>query len=355
MTVDLTRYWYSKSFHLVTLLFLPFSWFFAFCAGTRRWLYHTGVIKIRRFTVPVMVVGNITVGGTGKTPFVIWLAHFLQSQGYRPGIVSRGAGGKKHVEPYWVKSDDSAEEVGDEAILLSQHTGCPVVIGTDRVAVVQDLLQHSPCNIVISDDGLQHYRLGRDVEIAIVDGVRRFGNHCLLPAGPLREPISRLQKVDLVVVNGGDQDDEFTMTLEPLQWVALKNHQKKMNLADFPTKKVHAIAGIGHPERFFVLLKNAGFEIIAHFFPDHHLYQAHELDFNDNLPIVMTEKDAVKCESFADERYWYLPIIAKMNNNLEQKLLQKLTAKEVCNDIEDNVAKRICPITHSAQLGNIRK
>ena len=348
MTVNLTRHWYSKSLHFITFLFLPFSWLFAFCAAIRRWLYHTGWIKTHRFTVPVIVVGNITVGGTGKTPLVISLAHFLQAHGYRPGIVSRGIGGKKRLQPYWVQSHDSAAEVGDEAILLA-HTGCPVVIGIDRVAVVQDLLQHSTCNIVISDDGLQHYRLERDIEIAIVDGARRFGNQCLLPAGPLREPISRLQKVDFVIVNGGDQDDEFTMTLETASLIALKNHQHQIGLADFPVKKVHAIAGIGHPERFFNSLRKAGFAVMEHVFPDHHLYQAYELDFTDDLPIIMTEKDAVKCGSFADERYWYLPITAKINNKLEQCLLEKLTTKKVCNAIEEAFTKRTCDVTHSAQ------
>lgn len=320
---DLTRLWYQESLHPITGCLLPLSWLFNACVATRSWLYRTKIIKTQRFPVPVVVVGNITVGGTGKTPFVIQLAKLLQSQGYHPGIVSRGVGGKKQLKPRWVKPDDPANEVGDEAILLSHHTGCSVVICLDRVAAVRDLLQHSHCNIVIADDGLQHYRLGRDLEIAMVDGVRRLGNHRLLPAGPLREPIKRLNEVDFVIMNG-DSDSEFSLTFEPNQLVSLKNNQKKMSLSVFPYKKIHAVAGIGHPERFFNVLRKAGFEVITHTFPDHHLYTSKEFDFQDAYPIIMTEKDAVKCKAFANEHYWFLSITAKMHHSLEQKLLDKI-------------------------------
>ncbi|TAK78180.1 MAG: tetraacyldisaccharide 4'-kinase, partial [Gammaproteobacteria bacterium] len=263
--LEINRYWYQPSLRFITFILLPFSWLFRGCIFIRRQLYRLGFLKTHRFNVPVIIVGNITVGGTGKTPFVIWLAHYLIAQGYRPGIVSRGVGGKRQIKPYRVKQEDAATEVGDEAVLLAQRANCPLVIGIDRVAAVRELLQQAPCDIVISDDGLQHYRLGRDIEIVIIDGSRRFGNNCLLPAGPLREPVSRLQSVDFVVVNGED------MILEPVELLPVIARSEATRQS--PDKKAHAVAGIGHPDRFFLTLKQAGFDIIPHAFPDHHPYQ----------------------------------------------------------------------------------
>lgn len=322
MKFDLTRYWYQPSLHPISISLLPFSWLFGICATIRRWLYRVGMRHIKAFHAPIIVVGNITVGGTGKTPFVIWLAHLLQKNGYRPGIVSRGVGGKRQITPHWVNSNDSPHDVGDEAKLLYKHTNCKVVICIDRASAVSDLLQHSNCDIVICDDGLQHYRLARDIEIAIVDGERRFGNHCLLPAGPLRESVKRLNQVDWVIVNGGSEH-ENKMQLEPMQLISLKQNLS-MSLAAFTSKKIHAVAGIGHPERFFTLLKQAGFDIIPHVFPDHYLFTHKDLQFNDSLPIIMTEKDAVKCVEFANENCWYLPVAAKIDFELEQEILAKL-------------------------------
>ncbi|SRR5579883_312796 len=347
---NITYYWYQPALHFLTLLLLPFSGLFASCIFLRRFLYRVGIIKTSYFDVPIIVVGNITVGGTGKTPFVIWLADFLISQGYRPGIVSRGAGGKPHHQPYWVQPQDSANEVGDEAVLLAQRSQCPVVISIDRVAAVRELLRQRQCDMVISDDGLQHYRLGRDIEIAIVDGVRRFGNGHLLPAGPLREPLSRLRSVDFVVVNGETTLPltSFKMTLQPTDLISF------LNLPTLTEKKVHAIAAIGHPERFFLTLKQAGFDVIPHVFPDHHLYQPHELDFNDVLPIIMTEKDAVKCQSFADKRYWFLRVTAKIEGGLEQELLTKLKVRRPY-DSEEDFAKRPCCLRDIQQHDNARE
>lgn len=329
MLINLPRYWYSRSFHLLTLLLLPFSWLFGAIVSMRRWFYRLGFFKVQRFPVPVIVVGNITVGGTGKTPFVIWLAKFLQSHGYTPGIVSRGVGGSKHTQPYFVKANDCISQVGDEAMLLWQHTHCPVVICIDRAAAVHALLNHVSCDVVISDDGLQHYRLGRDIEIGMVDGVRRFGNSYLLPAGPLREPRRRLQQTDFIVVTGQDVTDNFTMTLSPAYFVSMVDPHNRMNVKDFPYKKIHAVAGIGHPERFFTTLQELGLDMFQHVFKDHYHYQAQDLDFKDELPIVMTEKDAVKCASFADYRYWYVAITAKINSRLEQALLEKINANRI--------------------------
>jgi tetraacyldisaccharide 4'-kinase len=321
----IVNYWYCKSWwNFPILILLPFAWLFGLCVLIRRWLYQVNILAIQRFPVPVIVVGNITVGGTGKTPFVIWLATFLHNQGFYPGIVSRGAGGGKQAKPHWVTQEDRPETVGDEAILLYKKTACPLVVGVDRAAAVSHLLQNSHCNIVISDDGLQHYSLGRDIEIVMVDSERRFGNQCLLPAGPLRESVSRLKNVDFVIENGlNNEEKKFTFTLEPVHLVSLQQKQP-ISLLEFPYTKVHAIAGIGNPERFFQILRTAGLDIITHIFPDHHLYQPHEIKFADKLPIIMTEKDAVKCEFFANERCWYLSVLAKMNKQFEFEFVSKL-------------------------------
>lgn len=325
MRFNLAKYWYDHSLHLWTIFLLPFSWLFAGMVWFRRILYRLGMIKTYHFNIPVIVVGNITVGGTGKTPFVIWLAQFLRDKGYHPGIVSRGIGGQPHYLPYQVQVNDSPTKVGDEAILLTKNTNCPIVIGINRAVAAAYLLQHTNCDVIISDDGLQHYRLGRDIEIAIVDGQRYFGNQHFLPAGPLREPISRLEKVDFVVVNGGEDSHYYAMVIEPRELVSLQNEQIKFEIANFPHKQGYAVAGIGHPERFFNLLEENGFELIPHIFPDHHLYQAKDFNFAQGLPVLMTEKDAVKCESLANERYWYLKIDVKIDKRLQEELLLKIS------------------------------
>lgn len=328
MSFDLTRYWYKPALHPVTVSLLPFSWLFRMGTSLRRWSYRAGILPTARFQVPVIVVGNITVGGTGKTPLVIWLAQFLSSQGYRPGIVSRGVGGTQGVKPYRVKASDSPAVVGDEALLLSQATQCPMVICHDRAAAVRELLQQTTCNIVISDDGLQHYHLGRDIEIALLDSARGTGNHCLLPAGPLREPVTRLKQVDFVIEHGGPTDS-LSMTLEPIEFVSLTNPQNSIPFSAFQRQPIHAIAGIGHPQRFFTMLTQAGFDVTAHPFPDHYRYQPDNFKFTDSCPIVMTEKDAVKCQSWADDRYWHVKVVAKLSEAFGKNLLSKLTHLEV--------------------------
>lgn len=325
----LTHYWYRKNIHPLLFFLLPFSWLFGFIVVIRRALYRVRLLKTHSFSVPVIVVGNITIGGTGKTPFVLWLAQFLRAQGYKPGIVSRGVGGKKHRQPYWVMPTDTAVTVGDEAILL-QRSGCATVLCVDRAKAVSSLLSQSDCNIVISDDGLQHYRLGRDIEIALLDGVRQLGNQCLLPAGPLRELPKRLSEVDFVMVKGNDNPHGFGFTLESQYVVSLKTQQTFV-LTDFPHKKIHAVAGIGHPEGFFQQLKAANFEVMSHAFPDHYLYQAQDICFRDTYPILMTEKDAVKCEAFADERCWYVKTDVKIADGFAEQLLKKIKYREaVC-------------------------
>jgi tetraacyldisaccharide 4'-kinase len=328
MPINLTAHWYLPSKSFLSILLLPFTVLFWLSITVRRWLYQWGIVKVKKFHVPIIVVGNLTVGGTGKTPFVIWLAQFLKSQGYHPGIVSRGVGGKKHVHPHIVQVTSSdVKRVGDEALLLAKHTECPVVLCVDRALAVQSLLTHFSCDIVLSDDGLQHYRLGRDLEIALIDGLRGFGNKQLLPAGPLREPVSRLKTVDFIIVNEKVNDEnlthvenEFVMTLKPSQFISIKNPQLKIDYEKFPYKKIHAVAAIGHPERFFLSLEKFGFEIIRHIFPDHYLFQRKDLEFQQTYPIIMTEKDAVKCYDFADERFWYVHANVELSAGFEERL-----------------------------------
>lgn len=322
------NHWYRRSFTLLTILLLPFSWLFRLIVFIRYYFYHFNFKKKIQFDVPVIVVGNLTVGGTGKTPFVIWLLETLQKKGYRPGIVSRGVGGKKCREPCWVDETANPAEVGDEALLLTKRTHCPMVACIDRVAAVQELLNKTNCNIVISDDGLQHYRMGRNIEIVIVDGRREFGNKQMLPAGPLREPLSRLRSVDLIVVNGASQLPYEKMVLQgDVLFSVLTPHEKK-SLTSLHGQTVHAIAGIGNPERFFSSLRKYNIQVIEHIFPDHYLYKRDDIYFTDNLPIVMTEKDAVKCVTLGDRRHWYLPVNAHLNVDVEKKIFSLL--EEAC-------------------------
>lgn len=328
---NIESHWYRTSYTWLTFLLLPFSWLFRLLLAIRYFLYHFNFIKKTRFNVPVIVVGNITVGGTGKTPFVIWLAEALEKKGYRPGIVSRGVGGEKILHPYWVDAHANPEFVGDEAVLLAKRTQCPMVVCIDRVAAVKELLNKTNCNIVISDDGLQHYRLDRDIEIVVVDGAREWGNGKLLPAGPLREPLKRLRHVDLVVINGQHTLRHPVFNMQDLEYMnvngstlfSIKNVEQ-LDLQKCQRKKVHAVAGIGNPQRFFSLLRHHKLNVIEHVFPDHYLYQRDDIYFSDDLAVIMTEKDAVKCREFADQRHWYLPVRAEMSSGVEEKILNRL-------------------------------
>jgi tetraacyldisaccharide 4'-kinase len=289
----------------------------------RRWLYYKGIKKSTRFSVPVIIVGNITVGGTGKTPLVIALARFLLEQGYKPGIVSRGYGGKAAHYPLAVTPTSSVMETGDEAILLARNTPCPVIVDPCRVRAVTALLEKTDCNIVISDDGLQHYALARDIEIVVIDGERRFGNSFCLPAGPLREALTRLHKVDFKVTNGMARSGEYAMKLRHSIFRQVSAPQCSQDVTALQNKTLHAVAGIGNPTRFFNLLRSLGLSIIEHAFPDHYLFK--QADFpHDAAFIIMTEKDAVKCEAFADERYWYLPVEAELEALFWQNFYNKI-------------------------------
>ncbi len=308
-------------------MLLPVSWFLMAVVWLRRKCYQTGVFVTWRASVPVIVVGNITLGGTGKTPVVLWLVEFLKSQGFHPGIISRGYGGDALVTMA-VISSSQASIVGDEPLLLARRAACPVWIGRNRPAAARALLAANPeCNVLVSDDGLQHYALARDVEIVVVDGRRRFGNGALLPAGPLRETLRRVSDADAVVINGGLADpvrQEYAMTLRGDQFHRLNADAETAMATDFKGQCLHAIAGIGDPVRFFNHLRALGLEVINHAFPDHHRFAAEDLQIDHADAILMTEKDAVKCREFAASKAWYLPVKAVISGGLGEKVLQKI-------------------------------
>ncbi len=322
----LNRCWYEGA--AGSLLLWPLSLFYAGLAGLHALPWRTGLRQAVWLPVPVVVVGNITAGGTGKTPLVIWMAQVLREAGWRPGIITRGYGRERSPGARLVAPNDSARAVGDEALLLARRAGCPVVCGPNRVADGRLLLAEHDVDVVISDDGLQHHRLGRSLEWVVIDGARGLGNGRLLPAGPLREPASRLRRVDTLVVNGEPTDPAFADTLV-MQLVG----ETAVNLADgreqpltaFAGQSVHAVAGIGNPQRFFSHLHQVpGLDVVEHAFGDHHHYAPADLHFGDDAAIVMTEKDAVKCAGFADGRYWYVPVAAELPQAARQRLLDSL-------------------------------
>jgi len=315
--------WYSRNPLATTLR--PLSWLYRLLIAARRGAYGLGLYHIARLAVPVIVVGNITVGGTGKTPFVIWLAALLAREGYAPGIVARGYRGQARHWPQQVRPDADPVMVGDEALVLARRCACPVAVGPDRVVAAEALLRYHRCDIIISDDGLQHHALGRDIEIVMVDGVRRFGNGYCLPAGPLREPVKRLEAADFVVVTGGAAlRHEYPMTLHATAIRNVRHDSQAYAPGQFPHRRVHAVAGIGHPARFFRQLKQLDFGLVEHAFADHHDFSPADLAFADDLPVVMTEKDAVKCRRFCHDNCWYLAVDARPDERLEARLLAKI-------------------------------
>ena len=319
----LQQQWYRSG--PAQLALLPLSWLFGFLVSMRRLAYRMGLLRSYKLPVPVIVVGNISIGGTGKTPFVLWLAENLQRLGYRPGIISRGYGGKTH-EVQAVNMDSGPALVGDEPVLLARRSSCPVWVGRDRVATAHALLAaHPQCDIIISDDGLQHYRLRRDIEIVMVDGERRFGNGHLLPAGPLREDQRRLHAVDAVVINGGGSDAAgYIMRLEADALHNLLDSTKTLQPAELAGQSICAIAGIGNPSRFFRQLRTLGLQFEQRRFPDHHAFQPADLQSLQADVILMTEKDAVKCAAFARANWWYLPVNAVVDSELLKHIMQKL-------------------------------
>jgi len=338
---SLEHHWYRIT--LLHLILFPVSLLFRLLVALRRALYRSGILPSYPLPVPVIVVGNISVGGTGKTPLTLALAQQLGDRGWHPLIVSRGYGGAAQ-QPQHVNANSAAQQVGDEPLLMARRNLCPVWIGKDRAAAARAALQaHPQCDVVLCDDGLQHYRLRRDAEIAVIDGARGFGNGFMFPAGPLREPVARLRTVDAVVVNNGETStpDLFrhqkkgAMNLAPTvgQYAMRLSGDIFHNLLD-PGKAVaadyfhalnnHAVAGIGHPQRFFSHLQTLGMAFTPHAFPDHHPYDAADLTFTGCDAILLTEKDAVKCVAFADARYWVLRVDAQLDPALIDHILRKI-------------------------------
>ncbi|MDF2445343.1 MAG: tetraacyldisaccharide 4-kinase [Moraxellaceae bacterium] len=322
MSDVLARAWYRG--HPALWLLAPLAVVYALLLTLRRALYRAGLLGVSHFGVPVIVVGNITVGGTGKTPLTLALIERLRAAGYRPGVVSRGYGGKARY-PFLLGESSTPAEAGDEPAMMFRRSGVPLVVDPIRSRAVRHLLQNSDCNVVLCDDGLQHLALARDIEIAVVDGARGFGNRWLLPAGPLREPVRRLRTVDHVVVNGdGDPwPGAYPMRLVPGAWLPVGEGEASLPAAG---SRVHAVAGIGNPERFFDQLQAQGFSVIPHAFPDHHAYATADFSFADGLPVVMTEKDMVKCRELALRNCWYVPVSAALPEPFYEALLAELRA-----------------------------
>lgn len=332
----LERTWYRATplWPIVAALLLPVSAAFGAISGLRRWAYRAGWLRAAKLPVPVIVVGNVSVGGTGKTPLAVWLARRLTARGRRPGIVSRGyrsAGEAARA----VHRESKAEDVGDEPLLLKRASNAPVWIGADRVAAARALVAaHPECDVLISDDGLQHYRLARDVEIVVIDGERRFGNGLLLPAGPLRESPRRIASADAVVVHAPSTSvtgaslaqgrPVFAMQLTGATLRNLRDPHRTLEASSLAQQRAHAVAGIGNPQRFFRQLAALGLDVVPHAFPDHHLYRPEELEFGDGAPVVMTEKDGVKCEVFARDHWWVLPVEADLEPGLEDLVIHRI-------------------------------
>ncbi len=298
---------------------------YAAAAGLRRMAYRSGWMRAQRVGVPVIVVGNITVGGSGKTPLAIAVVEFLRAQGWNPGVVSRGYGRRSRGQVV-VDATTSAADGGDEPVLIARRCGVPVVVDADRVAAAQRAIALG-CDILVADDGLQHYRLHRDIEIEIVDGTRGYGNGRLLPAGPLREPVERAGRSDLHVVQGGPAGaGQWALRLAGAD---LRGHRDAtLALEALRGRRVHAVAGIGRPQRFFDFLRSQGIEPVEHAFADHHAYVPQDLVFAEDLPIVMTEKDWVKCAAFAPRDCWMLPVRAALDDGFFSALLRQLPPRK---------------------------
>lgn len=316
---------------LVVPLLLPFSALFALLTQLRRWCYSLNIFNSYKVDKPVVVVGNIGIGGNGKTPVVLLLVELCRELGLTPGVISRGYGGKAPHYPYLLDDNTTPAQAGDEPVLIYQRCNVDVVVGSDRVAGAVKLIEQG-CDIILADDGLQHYRLQRDIELIIVDGKRLFGNGLLLPAGPLREGLWRLKTCDFVIVNGADKvkklvENEINMQLTANVICNLLTGEKR-SITDFVSQfsHVNAIAGIGSPERFFTTLLELDFTLEhRQGFVDHHDFNLSDFtDFNESLPLLMTEKDAVKCQGFAQENWWYLPVDAKISTSQLEQLKNQL-------------------------------
>ena len=325
--------WYKKRLWLWILW--PFSRLIKSLVTRRRNKFLLNSELSWKPNIPVIVVGNIIVGGSGKTPFVIWLSKVLEEQGYKPGIVSRGYGSKSTQYPLVINDDSRVEDSGDEPLIIHRNTNRPVCISPNRTQAVKKLLEDTDTDIVISDDGLQHYKLGRDMEIIVFDGLRGIGNSLCLPAGPLREPLERSKAADFIVsstkrLNIEEIHEDCLMTYKPLEWVRLSDN-RRFPAKDWPlSRNVHAVAGIGNPSKFYNTLTALGLNLVEHSFPDHYQFKEEDLNFEDNHPILMTEKDAVRCMDMMNKNLWYLSIEAEIKDDkFKIELLEQLKELEI--------------------------
>jgi tetraacyldisaccharide 4'-kinase len=326
------KIWYGRSLRWLAALLLPLSWLFAILASLRQFAYRSGILRSHRVARPVIIVGNITVGGTGKTPFTIWLANELSKMGSRVGIVLRGYGGRAEALPLVVSSNVSWQQTGDEAQVLRQRTQAIVVVDPDRVRAARKAIE-TGAQIILSDDGLQHLQLARDYEIAVLDAARGVGNARMLPAGPLRESVRRLRSVNACVWMQRDAApairDTSGLPAAISARAVLGNAlslltSESRQLADFAGQRVHAVAGIGNPSAFFSMLRQHGLEVIEHPFPDHAVLNRDDVVFADSAPVLMTHKDAVRCQSFADERMWAVHMEVEVEPQQAERLLRDI-------------------------------
>jgi len=313
------KIWQKKG--ILAWLLLPIGLLYWFVSFVRRACYHFGIFPTYHAPIPVIIIGNISVGGTGKTPLVIALTEDLQARGYKIGIVSRGYKSRANHYPYIVTKRSPAHAVGDEALLLSRRTKVPVVIDPIRPRAIQKLLATFHCDVIISDDGLQHYAMDRDIEIVVIDAKKRLGNGWCLPAGPLREGKRRLKDVDIIVANGVAKSNEVLMRLKPGEAYQLSDPAKTSPLNHFAGQSINAIAGIGDPTRFFDMLKSFNINLREiKSLPDHHYYRGEEFNLNNEDPIFITEKDAVKCQDFSRKNIWVVPVQAMLPNSFYEAI-----------------------------------
>jgi tetraacyldisaccharide 4'-kinase len=329
----LHRNWYEGGW--ASRFLLPLAGLYWLLLGLHRLLYRLGVLSSYRAAVPVIIVGNITAGGTGKTPVAIWLANELKARGFSPGIVSRGYGGNRASASMRVDPASEAAVVGDEPVLIARRTGCPVVVDADRSRAAAMLVEDG-VDVIIADDGLQHYRLERVYEICVIDGARGLGNRLLLPAGPLRETVDRLAQVDQVLVNGSLQDRAESLTAVEQNAIGFRlvaSEVQRLNgslarpIERFEGTTVHGVAAIGNPRRFFEQLRAHGMQVIEHAFPDHAPLRRADLEFGDKFDILMTEKDAVKFDSRVDDRFWVVPVELAMDPALSGPWLEQVESR----------------------------
>lgn len=329
----LQKIWYDGSGYY--RLLLPLAGLYWLVTVLRRFLYSAGIFASKRTVAPVIIVGNITAGGTGKTPVTIWLAHALKTKGFSPGIVSRGYGGSRSSTSMRVDTASDPAVVGDEPVLLAQRAGCPVVVDGDRVRAAAMLVEDG-ADVIIADDGLQHYRLARIYEICVIDGARGLGNRYLLPAGPLRETVSRLNDVDQVLLNGPMRSGTAEMSTIEQNSIVFElqaNRVRRLNgsselpIDHFDGKTVHGVAAIGNPQRFFDQLREHGMQVIEHAFPDHAVLSAGDLRFGDNFDVLMTEKDAVKLGQSLPDHFWAVPVELHMDPQVAGPWLEQIVSR----------------------------